>query len=287
MLREFLLRRVGENWGRAPIQTRNWWASPPLREHIDRQISAVNETGVIGAFREATGGIAVARGVSIGCGKAAKEMALVNAELVQNFDLYEISEERAKYAAQAAREAGFGSRMNVYMEDAFRKDPISEYDFVYWDHALHHMFDVEKALKWSIRALKPGGFLLVNDYIGPTRLQWRRQEVAFAREFLRKFGSELNVDPSALKHKTFLHRLRLMYKDPSEAPQSDRIVDVFKASTGHDMKLLGGTMIHLCARFITSHPNPGDHLFQSLIEWDLEALRRGMSHFGFGLWQKP
>ena len=114
------------------------------------------------------------------------------------------------------------------------------------------MFDVAAAIRWSLRVLKPDGLLVVNDYVGPTRVQWRRAQIDYARRFLASIG----VDPSSLRYRTPYTRLRQIIGDPSEAPQSDRIESAYHDATGATLHPLGGVILQLCTRFL---PDDGDH----------------------------
>ncbi len=161
-------------------------------------------------------------------------------------------------------------------------------DLVYWDHALHHMMDVDAALAWSIDALRPGGFVVVNDYIGPPRLVWRRAEVDEARRFLAGIAPVTGKPATALRRKTVLSYMRTAWRDPSEARQSHLIPEAFARQTGAAIRPIGGVMIHLCAPFVVPLESTHPELCEQLIARDLAALtERGMSHFGVGVWQKP
>lgn len=255
-----------------PYRGGNWWDSPPLWNYVNSLISS--DGGVAGALK-AFGRFE--RGVSVGCGKAVKERNLMRAGIVWHFDLYELSPNRASAAKRAI--AAEGLHATVHIEDAFTKR--ERYDLVHWDHALHHMSDVACALDWSLQSLNPGGVLVVNDYVGPSRLQYPRRETEFARRFLRDHG----LDPRRIRSKNLLTRAAMIWRDPSEAPQSHLIMALFKERCGVPMKPLGGAMIHRCAPHVThlEHQNP---IYAALIEWDREALACGMCHFGFGMWQK-
>lgn len=266
--------------------TRPWWNSPTLASYINSEICPDHESGVIGALRTATDGAPLALGVSVGAGMGGKERALLKAGLVKKFILYEVSEKRAEAAQKIAHQEGLGDRVESRLGDVFKEETSREFDLVYWDHALHHMLDVDQAVKWSVDVLRPGGWLLVNDYIGPTRLQWTRQEVDRAREFLAQYGASIGVQPTDLKRKTILHRWRQMYRDPSEAPQSDHIEGAYRRHTGTDLRLIGGTMVHLCGGFLTPLEDQTAPIFQDLLDWDAKARDDGFSHFAFGLWQK-
>ncbi|MEM6587119.1 MAG: class I SAM-dependent methyltransferase [Pseudomonadota bacterium] len=285
-LKSILHKKAGRKFKNLRANTR-WVDNVQFTSYIDRSISPEHETGVHGAMRAATGNVALGRGVSVGAGDGAKEIALISAGLVENFDLFEVSEDRVEQSQLKAAEAGLKDNVNARLEDAFDNDFDGEYDLVYWEHALHHMFDVDHAVGWSVRALKPGGLLVINDYIGPTRLQWRRSEVGMVRQFLRDNEDLLGVDPKRVKMGTPFRRLKQAYRDPSEAPQSDKIEAAYKRHTGEDLNILGGAIIHLGGGFLNGAEDQDPDIHDRLIRLDQKARDQGISHFAFGLWQKP
>lgn len=287
MLGEFLQRRVGRAWDTAG-ETLNWWTSPRLSRHIDEAICPGDPPGMIALVAEATGGRPLGLGVSVGSGEGNKEFALMRAGLVERFLLYDLSQACIDAARAAARAEGLEGRVEARVESPVDRPLPEPVDFVYWDHALHHMMDVEAALKWSVAALRPGGLLVVNDYIGPPRLVWRREEVREARRFLAEIAPLTGRPPEALRHKSVLSYWRTAWKDPSEARESHLIAAAFARQTGTALRPIGGAMIHLCAPFVVPHETRHPGLAERLIAFDLAALNdRGMSHFGVGVWHKP
>ncbi|MEO0371787.1 MAG: methyltransferase domain-containing protein [Pseudomonadota bacterium] len=285
-LKSVLHKMSGRKFKKVRANTR-WVDNAQFTSYIDRSISPDHEMGVHGAIRAATGDVALGRGVSVGAGDGAKEIAMIAAGLVENFDLFEVSEDRVAQSRQAAADAGLSEHVTARLEDAFDHDFEGEYDLVYWEHALHHMFDVDHAVGWSVRALKPGGLLVINDYIGPTRLQWRRSEVGLVRQFLRDHADILGVDPKRVKYGTPFRRYKQFLRDPSEAPQSDKIEAAYKRHTGEDLNVLGGAVIHLGGGFLNGAENQDPGIHDRLIALDKKARDQGISHFAFGLWQKP
>ncbi|WP_434052579.1 MAG: class I SAM-dependent methyltransferase [Roseibium sp.] len=277
---------VGQRWDTNRV-TANWWTVPRLKAYIERAISPQNGRGVIGALEALPEWSSAGRAVSVGAGSGGKERAILKAGLVDKFDLFELSEARAEQARQGASDDNLADRMQVHVADAFAVDSKNTYDLVYWDHALHHMMDVDRAMEWSIDALKPGGLLVINDYVGPTRLQWTKKEIDFARQFLTDNLDYVQADPSDLRYKNPLNRLAMMMRDPSEAPQSDLILQSFKDRCGEEMRLIGGTMVHLLAPYVARFDDQHDPIFDSLIDWDQQALKSGLSHFAFAAWRKP
>ena len=150
-----LLHKIsGRKWKPAK-PGRRWQDNPQFTQYFDTSICPAHETGVAGAIRNAAGGKPLAKGVAIGAGTGQNERALVGAGLVEHFDLYEVSADRIATARQQAAEAGISEHFSEYLEDALLSDKIEEYDLVYWQMSLHHMFDVDHAIAWSVRALKP------------------------------------------------------------------------------------------------------------------------------------
>jgi SAM-dependent methyltransferase len=287
-----LIRKyVGRKWSKSQLleNKRHWWTSSALSAHIDRRICPKYETGVRGLLRETIGTRPLEHGISIGSGNGAKEIRLLKSDLVNHFTLYEISTVRAKAAIAAARAEGLSKRVNVRVANAFSEKPQPVFDLVYWDHALHHMMDVGHALKWSQDSLRPGGILLINDYVGPPRLQWSREEVDRARAFLTSQASFFTGDPPTVRYKTTINRWKQMIDDPSEAPQSDKIEKLINEDLGIRMNRIGGAMIHLCASHVLAVTGQDEHhpLLERLIWSDLQALECGYYHFASGVWVKP
>ena len=285
-LKSILHRVSGRSFKPLKPKTR-WQDNPQFSSYIKEQISRDYETGVHGALRAAIGDKPLQHGVSVGSGTGDNERGLIAAGLVESFDLFEVSKDRIAQSKALAEKAGVSDRLIHHLEDALQRDVAGTYDLVYWEHALHHMFDVDHALAWSVRALKPGGLLVVNDYVGPTRLQWRRKEVSLVRRFLRQNQSILDVDPRRVRHGSAFRRLKQFLRDPSEAPQSDRIEAAYERHTGTKINVLGGAVTHLGGGFLNGAEDKDPEIHNRMIALDQTARDQGLSHFAFGLWRKP
>jgi SAM-dependent methyltransferase len=285
--RRALQARVGSKWDAVSLQHRernNWWHSRELKAYVNGRISPAG--GVAGELAARLAGRRLGRGISIGCGSGGKELELVRAGLVERFELYELSEVRCALGREAAAAAGLGDRLTFHAADAFAR-PHAPCDLVYWDHALHHMLDVRKALDWSVAALAPGGLLVINDYVGPTRLQWTPAEVRLARAYMAAAAPHLaGARPVGYKI-PLLSRWRMAVRDPSEAPQSDRILAAARAACGGFLAPIGCAMINICGPHVVPVTEEGSPALAMLIDWDRRAEAAGFAHFAFGIWQKP
>ncbi|WP_294622973.1 class I SAM-dependent methyltransferase [uncultured Roseovarius sp.] len=284
---KLLLHKIsGRKWKPAKPNSR-WQDNPRFVEYFQTQMSTAHETGYAGALRSATGDRPLPRAVSVGAGKGNKERALVKAGLVEHFDLYEVSADRIAESQRLAAEEGLSANFDEHLADALEEDIVERYDLVLWLSALHHMFDVDKALEWSVRALKPGGFLLIYEYVGPTRLQWHPTETRCARRFLKENHDLVGVDPKRVRRGTTFRRYKQFLRDPSEAPQSNLIPAAYERHTGEAMQILGGSAIHLCGGFVTGLEDQDPTIHDRVIALDKDLRNQGHYHFGYGLWQKP
>jgi len=78
------------------------------------------------------------------------------------------------------------------------------------------MMDVHAAIAWSRERLKPGGFLVMNDYVGPSRFQYDENTLTMCNTILADF----NMPPACRPDAKVVEK-----SDPTEAADSGRIKD--------------------------------------------------------------
>src|SRR5207237_9684219 len=92
--------------------------------------------------------------------------------------------------------------------------PPLPYDCTHFFQPLHHLEALEHILAGCAAALRPGGLLMVNEFVGPTRFQWTRQQVAMADHLQGLLPAELRLDllkgGKALKTRTATRTLEEM-----------------------------------------------------------------------------
>jgi SAM-dependent methyltransferase len=269
---------------------RNWWDSDLLRQYVNEQICSRpgREDGIAEALRNHLNGRILERGISIGCGDAKKELALLASGVVRKFDLYDISAGQVAAGKAASTAQGVEDRVHFLERSPLLSPPAPIYDLIYWDHSLHHMFDVRPTLEWCKAALALKGVLCVNDYVGPTRLQWTGREARRANAILSELGKKHGVEIRKVSKGNPVKRLRLYLKDPSEAPQSDRIesacAEVFP---GFRLRPLGGAMLNMCGSMVMGLETIPEGLLQDFAAADRQCADAGMYHFAFGIWERP
>jgi SAM-dependent methyltransferase len=283
-----------------------FWESDHIVRHINRTIcgSPVNgfSQGLIINARRKAPELPFKRGISIGCGIGAKETALLAKGLVEHFDMFELSDVSLGQAVSNARNAGVADRVSLVRADAFSTVTKRDlYDFIHWDNSLHHMSDVEQAVRWSHHVCKAGGMFFMNEYVGPTRFQWTRnmliignrirnllpQRYFFNRDNALGMGLETALrenNPHA-----FFPRListpsidAMLKTDPSEAADSARILPAVKRYfPGADITITGGAVYHLVLNDILQnfHENDDAWLLDLFLLIDDMMIAMGETHY--------
>lgn len=239
------------------LKTR-WWQSPDIIRHVNYlvcgdQIDGLSQ-GLINIIKkEASNDLPFSRGISVGCGIGQKEINLVKQGIVKRFDLFELSKEKISYGEALVRKNGLEDNIKFTMGNAFKLVVDSnEYDFVYWNNSLHHMDDVFYALEWSRKILKNGGFFCMDDFVGSSRFQWPDKQLEIASTVRRVFNESKylrNPENKDLQLECNMQRpdIKEMIKsDPSEAADSERIIDAVKIFFPEAIiEKTGGVIYHL------------------------------------------
>ncbi len=153
--------------------------------------------------------------VSLGCGTGALERDLVRRKLCARILGVDLSPAALETAARLARaEALTSIRYEAADLDHLDLSP-SSLDAVFVHQALHHVMNLETCLDTVARSLSPGGILFLDEYVGPSRHEWRRSDLDRLREVF------VTLPPPTRR----VRRLGLPvdWKDPSEAVRSSEI----------------------------------------------------------------
>lgn len=290
------LKAAAMHWSiqRASDRTR-WWMHPSILRHINRLVCGEQVDGAHAGFnrliqaRAPEGGFR--RAVSIGCGAGGKEMKLLQQGIVQQFDLFEISEFRIGQIQDRAAERGVLDRIRWHHADAFEQEPEGSFDLVYWNNSLHHMFDVRQALAWSHRALTRGGYLVMDDFVGATRFQWTDLELEMASRvrallpdsFLRNPKKPAAQLPRVLGRSDLQEMIK---DDPSEAADSSNILPAIAALFPDAIVIpTGGVIYHLALNDVLANfdDDRDATLLESLLLLDETLARNGHSQYAVAI----
>ncbi len=214
------LRRlvVGRFWNaaheRGGIAT--WLGEPAVRRCVNRRVTGSPDVWPIEWLAREIVRQPFPRALSLGCGDGALERDLMTKGLCQALLGLDISDQALALARRSA--AGYAGLAYARADlDRLRLESAS-YDAVFAHQALHHVRELEACLGQVSRALTPGGLLYLDEYVGPSRHQWRRELLRCAEEVFRQL-------PKAVRRRRRL-QLPVDWRDPSEAVRSSEIVSL-------------------------------------------------------------
>jgi SAM-dependent methyltransferase len=266
-------QKIAEHWSAITNQSKSqkqskpirWWQTPRIIRHINHKVCGIYLDGISSgltwkAKQKFEDRIPFLNGVSVGCRNGRKEIELLRQELVQHFTLYELSEARVEQGYNIARQFQIEDRITFILGDAFQEVQGNEiFDLVHWNNSLHHMLDVDFALKWSLQVLKPGRLFYMDDYFGENRLQFSQETSEIAskiRSFLPKKYLKNPQQPNTFVPKEVYPPdvNRVKAKDPSEAPDSKRILPcIYKYFPNAEIIKTGGAIYSTALQDIISN----------------------------------
>ena len=270
--------RAGENGG-GPA--RHWTELPIVRAEINRRVSGDPAVDPYGHFLRThlAGRLPVARALTVGCGAGELERGLAALGFTRHHDAFDVAPRAVELAAARAEAAGFRHvRYRAADADALVL-PERAYDVVLVVHSIHHVARLEHLLGEVARALKPDGFLFLDEFVGPTRFQWTDRQLEVVNGLLRCLPETLRAayPDGRPKHRVSRPSVaEVVATDPSEAVRSAEILGVVSSLFEVvEVRPYGGTVLQLllddiAAAFIAAE-GAADGLLAALcaLEWAL------------------
>ncbi len=199
-----------------------WLGEPAVRRCLNRRISGSSDVWPIDWLARDIARRPYPRALSLGCGEGALERDLLSKGLCGTLLGLDISEQALESARRQAQAAGHSSLSYARADlDRLELEPES-YDAVFVHQALHHVRQLEDCLAQVSRALVPGGLFYADEYVGPSRHEWRRELLEAAEEVFQQL-------PKAARRRRRL-QLPVDWRDPSEAVRSSEIVPLIAAT---------------------------------------------------------
>jgi ubiquinone/menaquinone biosynthesis C-methylase UbiE len=230
---EETLQRVSQCWDETNVQRKTgkplgWLDSSLIRDLY--VLPAISGSGSQGDwFLDITTELNIDRDghwLSLGCGAGGQEVFCLEQGLCSQLDAYDISEE----AIRIAKERAYQKRLsNLYFHTgdiSNLKLKKSQYDVIMMIMSLHHVTELNKLLPRIHQALKPNGWFLVNEYVGPSQFQYSEKQIKIVNQLLNLLPNRLRYDyiHNHIKQEYIKYPQSHWFQvDPSEAICSDRI----------------------------------------------------------------
>ena len=288
--------KIGDYWDNRVVADRpiSWMGHPYISSTFNKRIydfdSDLWGNGLFEVLKRkyVRKGRKFKKAISVACGNGRKEMDLVRNGLIDHIKLYELAKNRIEEGKKLAKRYGIEDKVEFVYGDAFKLETTGEqYDLVLWLNAIHHMMDTRMAIEWSNDVLLPGGFFIMDDYVGPNRFQWSRIVMEYCNMARAKFPKSIFRRSEKFKKKR--HQVMRVVDqnlvsgvDPSEAADSSRILEAISFSFPRREEFLYSSGVSTLAlndissRILDEKYYP---LIDHAIELDLELVEKG--HIGF------
>jgi SAM-dependent methyltransferase len=242
----------------------SWMENLAVRQHINTLISGDLRLWPVEWFEQTFASrLPFKRALSIGCGQGMLERQLVARGICKRVDALDGS--LASLAVASAAAAKEGVRIGYFAADFDGLVlPRACYDAVFFHHSLHHVTKLERLFRELRRSMKPGAILYIDEYVGPSRLDWNDELLAPHRKIFaaipphQRRGDELP--------------LPIQQDDPSEAVRSSEILPQLRI--GFDtlaQRDYGGNVLSVLYPMVAPEPS----LIEDLIEHDAAVIRSG------------
>jgi ubiquinone/menaquinone biosynthesis C-methylase UbiE len=252
-LERFTKRRsqiVQDTWDTTQNPPVQLWDIPAVHRRMNQMITGDPEVDYITyVSRKYLAPRIPLTGLSLGCGVGQKELTWASHCEYTRLDAYDLAPQRIAAAQKQARTSG-ATNVHFLVGDVYRVEwPARYYDVVFSDQSLHHFTPLDQLLARIRRVLKPDGYLILNEFVGPTRFQWTDRQLEVINGVLAILPPRYRVRWADRKIKRRVHRpsrLSMVLSDPSEAVEAGNILPLveqyFEIVERRDY---GGTVLHM------------------------------------------
>lgn len=198
-----------------------WTQNPTVEHEIYRRMTGQTGHWLDWAFQ--TKLPPIERILSIGCGDGSHELAIARqgyASEIHGFDASPVAIQQARASAQAE---GLTIDFQVGTFEAFAEsDPSGPLmDAVLFSGSLHHVTNIEALLFAVRRHLKPGGLVIVNEYVGPCYQLYGQQQIDVINAFLARMPERFKLAPNFQFELPTIEMI--MASDPTEGVRANMI----------------------------------------------------------------
>ena len=277
------------------IHSSNWWMIPMVKERWNSKINGNPHQNyrhyMMETFFKEFKGLKL---LSLGSGSCGHEMELAKYPQFEQITCVDLAQNRLDEAQDEAEKKKLNN-MNFVCADIENFDFQSEYyDIVLFNSSLHHFENVDQLLKTQIKStLKKEGHLVINEYVGATRLQFPKYQIQAIRKAI-----QLIDKPYRKRFKTHFYKntfygsglIRMIMADPSECIDSSSIIpSLHKHFNIKIEKELGGNILMNALKDIAHHfiePNERQkEILLQLFNFEDAYLKEHPSDFIFGIYQ--
>lgn len=200
----------------------------------------------------------VDRVLTLGCGAGDFERGFAQYGFARAHDAVDIAAGAIELAIDAARQAGFDHIHYQAMDLNHARLAPDTYDIVFGLSTVHHIANLEHLFAQVQTALKPGGYFLLDEFIGPSQFQWPDRQLAIVNHTLARLPEPLRRSisrPGSAKPPVTRPTIEEMNAgDPSESIRSADILPLLpEYFEVLEVRGAGGSLLHLLLEDITGN----------------------------------
>lgn len=291
-------KRVQSTWEHDRADPKHWWDIPAVIARRNRMVTGSPSLDPQSYFaRKYFTGEPKKVALSIGCGTGTHEGLWAQQGVFRRIDAFDLSAPRIEFARARAKNLGLDKVLHFSVADAFQYPLLSGgYDVIIAEGALHHLSPLSEMVGRIHQGLKPGGYLVINEFVGPNRFQWTDEQLEAVNRLLqdlpesrrRRFGT------ASVKKRFYRPgRLAMYVNDPSEAAESAAILPLIRERFEEvEVRPYGGTVLQLLfdgiAHNFLAEDEDTNRLLDGVFLAEDHLIKAGKlpSDFVFGLYRK-
>ncbi|KAA3622371.1 MAG: class I SAM-dependent methyltransferase [Flavobacterium sp.] len=292
----FGLKRTEKTFDQLDYESADWWIVPKVVERWNKLNTGnpnmdYKEFFVTNYLQNKTG----LRLISLGSGASHHEIELAKYANFEEIICIDIAKNRLLEAEVKAQQLNLKNIKFICADINNYNIPEEYFDVVFFHASLHHFNHIEHFVKTTIKnSLKPNGLLVINEFVGATRLQFPKHQIAKINEALRiipkKYRSRYKSN--LLKSRYYGSGIyRMIVADPSECIDSESILPAIHSNFETVLERpYGGNILMSALKDISHHfvelDSEKNKVLDELFLLEDEYLTNHASDFVFGIYRK-
>lgn len=288
------IERAKTAFNHLDTKSSNWWIIPKIKERWNLLITGNKNIGTeqftVENYLKDRKNL---RMLSLGSGNCSSELKFASYDNFSEILCTDIAEKPLKAAEKISKEK-YLNNIKFEIHDANKiKLTENHYDIVYFRASLHHFKNIESLIRDKIkRTLKPNGLLIIDEFVGPSRLQFSKYQI-------RAINKALNLIPiiyrKRYKQKFYKNKvygpglIRMILADPSECIDSQNILPSINKyfntvyEVGYGGNILFFTLKDLAHHFVELN-NEKERILNKLFRYEDQYIEKHPSDFVFGVY---
>lgn len=292
----FGIKRTKKTFDQYNYESADWWIIPRVKQRWNHLITGNTDMDYkkyfIDNFLKNRSGLKL---ISLGSGASHNEIELAKYSIFEEIICVDIAKNSLQKAQETADKLNLKNIKFICADVNKHIIPEEYFDIIFFHASLHHFNNIGNFINNKIKnGLKTNGLLVINEFVGATRLQFPKDQIKKINDALKLIPKEYKIRyKSNLIKKRYYGSgiLRMIVADPSECIDSKSILPSIHSSFQTVVeKPYGGNILMSVLKDISHHFTTLDtnknKLLDELFSFEDDYLKNNSSDFIFGIYQK-